>query len=47
MGELVWSVIIPGRGGGKGWGMMNNDFIMHVYDKNYLSFWGGLYALHD
>ena len=44
--ELVWSVIIPGRGGGKGWGMMNNDFIMHVYDKNYLSFWGGLYALH-
>ena len=20
------------------WGMMNNDFIIHVYDKNYLSF---------
>jgi len=27
--------IIAGRGGGKGWRMMNNDFIMHVYDRNY------------
>ena len=35
--ELVWSVI-AGRGGGKGWGMMNNDFIIHVYDRNYLFF---------
>ena len=37
VGELVWSVI-AGRGGGKGWGMMNNDFIIHVYDRNYLLF---------
>ena len=35
--QLVWSVI-AGRGGGKGWGMMNNDFIIHVYDRNYLFF---------
>ena len=34
VGELVWSVIIAGRGGGKGWGMMNNYFIIHVYDRN-------------
>ena len=26
------------QGGGKGWGMMNNHFIIHVYDKNYLFF---------
>ena len=36
--DLVWSVIIAGRGEGKGWGMMNNDFIIHVYDRNYLFF---------
>ena len=48
VGELVWSIIIAGRGGGKGWGMMNNDFIIHVYDRNYLSvfFFFRLYALH-
>jgi len=38
VGELVWSVIIAGRGGWKGWGMTNNDFIIHVYDRNYLFF---------
>ena len=40
VGELVWSVIIACRGGGRGEGrgMMNNDFIIHVYDRNYLSF---------
>ena len=37
VGELVWSVK-AGRGRGKGWGMMNNDFIIHVYDRNYLFF---------
>ena len=34
VGELVWSVIIASTGGGKGRGMMNNDFIIHVYDRN-------------
>ena len=38
VGELVRSVIIAGRGGGKGWGMMNNDFIILVYDRNNLYF---------
>ena len=37
VGEVVWSVIIAGRGGGTG-GMMKNDFIIHVYDGNYLFF---------
>ena len=32
--DLVWSVIIAGRGQEKGWGMMNYDFIIHVYDRN-------------
>jgi len=36
VGERVWSVIIASRGGGKGWGMMNNDFIIHVCDRNSL-----------
>ena len=38
VGELVRSVIIAGRGGGKVWGMMNNDFIILVYDRNNLYF---------
>ena len=38
VGELVRSVIIAGRGGGKGWEMMNNDFIILVYDRNNLYF---------
>ena len=38
VGELVLSVIIAGRGGGKGWGMTNNDFIILVYDRNNLYF---------
>ena len=42
VGELVWSVI-AGRGGGKGWGMMNNDFIIHVYDRNYVFFFSIVY----
>ena len=31
------------QGGGKGWGMMNNNFIIHVYDKNYLFFFSNVY----
>ena len=38
VGELVWSVITAGRGGGKGWRMMKTDFITHVYDRNYIFF---------
>ena len=37
-GVEIGSVIIAGRGGGKGWGMMDYDFIIHVYDRNYLFF---------
>ena len=43
VGELVLSVIIAGRGGRKGWGMMNNDFIIHVCDRNSLFF---SYCMH-
>ena len=38
VGELVRSVIIADRGGGNGWGMMNNDFIILVYDRNNVYF---------
>ena len=38
VGELVWSVITAGWGGGKGWRMMKADFVIHVYDRNYISF---------
>ena len=38
VGELVWSLITAGRGGGKGWRMMKADFVIHVYDRNYISF---------
>ena len=37
VGEPVWLVISLQRRG-KGWGMMNNDFIIHVYDRNDLFF---------
>ena len=34
------------QGRGKGWEMMNNDFILHVYDRDYLFFFR-LCTLHD
>ena len=42
VGELVWSVM-AGKEGGKGWGMMNNNLIIHVYDKNCLFFFSNVY----
>ena len=34
------------QGGGKGWGMMNNNFIIHVYDKNYPFFFVFFKCIH-
>lgn len=37
---------IAGWGGvGEGWGVMSNDFIVHVYDENYLFFFYCMYYI--
>lgn len=47
VGDIAgWGGVGEGWGGvGEGWGVMSNDFIVHVYDKNYLFFFYCMYYI--